>query len=123
MQPQYYTDPYDANVDYVFLNTCGFISSGRDEAQHTIEKLLKKNKKIYMLGCALQYYKNIDKDSPSPLSQKNIYPLSRNDFNTITIQQLFKGYSSDKFNDFEFTESPRVYTNADYKFEYLKIAE
>jgi tRNA A37 methylthiotransferase MiaB len=42
----YSTDPYDPKVELVFLNTCGFISSGREEALATVKKLLKKGKKV-----------------------------------------------------------------------------
>jgi len=48
---QYFSDPYDKKTEYVFLNTCGFIKSGRDEMMATMEKLLKAGKKIYLLGC------------------------------------------------------------------------
>lgn len=134
IQPRYFSDPYDKEVDIVFLNTCGFISSARDEAAHTLEKLLQKGKKVYLLGCAVQYYKNLNSNSHSRFASwggnpdwssatQNIYYLSRNDFNSLTLKQLINGYHSKNFNDFEFTSSPRVYTNIEHKFEYLKIAE
>ena len=123
ISPQYYSDPYDTEVDVVFLNTCGFISSGREEAIEVIKQLTKGNKTIYVLWCAIQYYKNIDKDSKNPLEGKNIHLLSRNDFDTVTLEQLVEWYDSKNFWDFEFSESPRVYTNFDYGFEYIKIAE
>lgn len=123
ISPQYYSDPYDKEVDVVFLNTCGFISSGREEAIETIKRLQQANKTIYVLGCAIQYYKNIDKESKNPLMWDKIHLLSRNDFDKITLDQLAAGYDSTSFWDFEFSDSPRVYTNFDYGFEYLKIAE
>ena len=52
----YINDPYDDEVEFVFLNTCGFISSGRYEMFEEINKLLSAGKKIYLLGCALQYF-------------------------------------------------------------------
>jgi ribosomal protein S12 methylthiotransferase len=55
----YINDPYDDEVDFVFLNTCGFISSGRYEMFEEIDKLLNAGKKIYLLGCALQYFETI----------------------------------------------------------------
>ena len=54
----YINDPYDDEVEYVFLNTCGFISSGRYEMFEEIDKLLDAGKKIYLLGCALQYFES-----------------------------------------------------------------
>lgn len=53
----------------------------------------------------------------------NLHYLSRGDLNTISLKHLIKGYDSKTFGDFEFSKAPRVYTNAVYKFEYLKIAE
>jgi tRNA A37 methylthiotransferase MiaB len=84
-------------VDVVFLNTCGFISSGREEAIEVIKELTKAGKIIYVLGCAIQYYKNIDKNIQNPLEGKNIHLLSRNDFDNITLDQLAAGYDSTSF--------------------------
>lgn len=123
--PQYYSDPYDSKVDFVFLNTCGFISSARDEAAHTLEKLLQKGKKVYLLGCAVQYYKNLNSSKSLRTERGNpdVFTLSRNDFNTLTLKKLLEWYNSTDYKDFEFTNNPRVYTNMEHKFEYLKIAE
>ena len=130
----YSIDPYDKNVDFIFLNTCWFISSGREEMINTMNELLKKWKKVYLLGCGLQYFKTL-LSSHSKHSEEsriiwnflnsscNIFHLSRNDFESITIANLIKWYNSQDFKDFKFTNSPRAYTNAEYKFEYLKIAE
>ncbi|MEI6119018.1 MAG: hypothetical protein WCP92_07585 [bacterium] len=61
-QLNYFTDPFDIQTNIVFLNTCAFISSGRDEASETVKKLLKAKKIVYLLGCAVQYYKKLTKD-------------------------------------------------------------
>ena len=125
---QYVSDPYDPAAEYVFLNTCGFIKAGRDEMLATIERLQKAKKKIYLLGCGLQYFKAFDKTSQEAKHFKkilsNVHLLSRTDRENITIANLMNGYSSKKFADFEFPEQAiQAYTNAEYKFEYLKIAE
>ena len=39
---EYYSDPYEKAVELVILNTCSFISSGREEMFQTMEKLLSK---------------------------------------------------------------------------------
>lgn len=119
----YITEPYDKETDYVFLNTCWFIKAGRDEMFKVIDKLTKKWKKIYLLWCALQYFKNIAPKDPEFKNKKNIFNLSRNDFEKITISDLIKWYNSSKFQWFKFAEIPRAYTNAEYGFEYLKISE
>jgi len=46
---KYFTDAYDQDVDFVFLNTCGFLSSGRQEMMAEIEDLLAQDKKIIIL--------------------------------------------------------------------------
>lgn len=120
---QYISDPYDKKTEYVFLNTCGFIKSGRDEMLATMEKLLKAKKQIYLLWCGLQYFAETWKIAPL-LKNPNIHCISRGDRENITIANLISGYSSKTFPDFRFPkEKIQAYTNAAYKFEYLKIAE
>jgi tRNA A37 methylthiotransferase MiaB len=36
----YISDPYSPDTKYVFLNTCGFLSSGRAETMETLRKLV-----------------------------------------------------------------------------------
>jgi tRNA A37 methylthiotransferase MiaB len=59
IQIKYFTDPFDKEAKIVFLNTCGFISSARDEADETVKNLLQAGKTIYLMGCAVQYYKKL----------------------------------------------------------------
>lgn len=121
----YSNDPYSKEVNYVFLNTCWFLSSGREEMINTMNDLIKKWKKVYLLGCWLQYFKTLKTNQwdNETLKHRNIFSLSRNDFENITIHNLIKWYNSPDFKEFKFTDTPRAYTNAEYKFEYLKIAE
>lgn len=118
-QLNYFTDPFDTETNIVFLNTCWFISSGRDEADMTVKKLLKAGKTIYLMGCAVQYYKKLTQEEWI----KNVHYLSRGDLNTINLKQIIQWYDSKTYGDFEFASWPRVYTNVDQRFEYLKIAE
>ncbi len=139
----YSNDPYDKNVEFVFLNTCWFISSWREEMINTMNNLFKKSKKVYLLWCWLQYFKTLSNKLIPPWFilrnegqrgswggfekgkklSKDLFFLSRNDFENITIANLIKWYNSKDFRDFQFTQSPRAYTNAEFWFEYLKIAE
>lgn len=133
----YATDPYDSDVELVFLNTCGFISSGREEMFEVIEKLLSHNKKICIIWCAVQVFERLlNESSPSnseikkeqerrkQLSQdSNISFLSRNDLSKTSISDILNNYKSQTFLDFERLENPRALTNIDNKFEYIKIAE
>lgn len=145
----YINDPYDNEVQYVFLNTCGFISSGRYEMFEEVDKLLSAGKTIYLLGCALQYFENtiyhpewntIEKkyildSSLSSDQQKElkkwdeivnnpkIHFLSRSDWNNISIWQVLTWFDSKNFWESPIFNGIRAYTNIDYGFEYLKIAE
>jgi len=130
----YINDPYDDEVEFVFLNTCGFISSGREEMFEEINKLLNAWKKIYLLGCALQYFEtNLSLETTETqyeqeqrnkiVKNQNIHTLSRSDWNNISIEQILNWYDSKKFWESPIFNWIRAYTNIDYWFEYLKIAE
>ena len=154
---EYYSDPYDWKVEIVLLNTCGFISSGREEMFQTVEKLLSKKKKVCIIGCGVQYFeKLLRKTSPQPspnregdliqppltgggarraeevfqqelqrreemLKNENISYLSRNDLSLANLQNLTS--RSQTFQDFCRYSAPRLLTNYENRYEYLKIAE
>ncbi len=191
---EYYSNPYEKWVEIVILNTCSFISSGREEMFQTVEKLLSKKKKVCIIWCGVQYFekllKNVSfwmelngmknlrrntqdsslrselqKDAGQPLSpsdssphreqkcyskfsslwgegdhevverllktelerrekmlqNKNISYLSRNDLSVSNLQNLTK--RSQTFDDFCRYSAPRLLTNYENRYEYLKIAE
>lgn len=131
---QYYTDPFDKESDFVFLNTCWFLSSGRQEMFETIDKIVAKGKKVYLVWCGLQYFlgKNLKTEAKEEVESKqfqrlinnpSVFFLSREDFEKVTIQDLVKWFNSKSFHDFKYPDNIRAYTNAEYWFEYLKIAE
>lgn len=134
----YAVDPFSDEVELVFLNTCGFISSGRQEMFHTMKKLLRKKKKICLLGCAVQYFEKLVKDARLSdaetqewgrlKSHPGLIFLSRSELANFEPsllekpliaggEQLFDG------SDFQWQENARAYTNSELGFEYLKIAE
>lgn len=130
----YYSDPFYKKSDYIFLNTCWFLSSWRKEMFETVEKIMKKNKKVYLVWCGLQYFlgKNLKNEAKEKtetdqfkylITNPNIFFLSREDFEKVTIQDLLKWYNSKSFHEFKYPDSIRAYTNSQYWFEYLKIAE
>lgn len=119
----YFADPYESENEFVFLNTCGFIETGRKEMLDTLRELLAHKKVVYLLGCGLEYFTKLKGWNVETLKNKNVFFLSRNDFENITIKKLVDGYNSTSFGEFRFSKGPRVYTNAEEKFEYLKIAE
>lgn len=134
----YAVDPFSDEVELVFLNTCGFISSGRQEMFHTMKKLLRKKKKICLLGCAVQYFEKLVKDARlSDTETQEWERLKSHPGLTFLLrselvnfepsllekpliageEQLFDG------SDFQWQENARAYTNSELGFEYLKIAE
>lgn len=94
-QINYFADPFDKETKFVFVNTCGFISSARDEADETVQQLLEAGKTVYLLGCAVQYYKKlmkidgmdgIDRIGPissNPSNPSGLHYLSRSDMNSV----------------------------------------
>ena len=169
---EYYSEPYDSKVDIVLLNTCGFISSGREEMFQTIDKLLKAKKRVCLIGCGVQYFEKVLKSSEihtrffanaqnddtlsfwtkwngvknlrwntqdssaktsewqiqkelqireKVLENENISYLSRNDLTFANIESLTK--RSQNFDDFCRYDAPRLLTNYENRYEYLKIAE
>lgn len=122
-QVNYFADPLEEEVGFVFLNTCGFIETGRKEMLDTLHDLLVHGKIVYLLGCGLEYFEKLKDGRIEKWKNEWVFCLSRNDFENITIKKLFDGYNSTTFGDFKFSTWPRVYTNVEEKFEYLKIAE
>ena len=132
---EYFSDSYDKNVEIVLLNTCSFISSWREEMFKTIDKLLSLNKKICIIWCWVQYFekllkqkKSLDKESKLELNRreellknKDISYLSWNDLSLANLQSLTS--RSIKFDDFCRYSAPRLLTNYENRYEYLKIAE
>ncbi len=126
---RYFTDPFVDEVEYVFLNTCGFLSTSREEALANLENLLKKGKKVFLLGCWLKYFLALQKENiPEILSHSNVAFLDWSEIEYISILSLinsFKDFKSSVFKgEYKFpADTPRAYTNLLYGFEYVKISE
>lgn len=134
----YDVDPFAEEVELVFLNTCGFISSGRREMFQTIKKLLRKKKKVWILGCAVAYFEKLanseqltDEETEEWASLKSnpdLFFLSWGDLAHFEPSFLFNSEckalkKSEQEQDFQRPNNARAYTNLDLGFEYLKIAE
>jgi tRNA A37 methylthiotransferase MiaB len=65
----YCPDPDAEEVELVFVNTCGFIEAGRNEMFATVQELLDAGKRVYLLGCALQYFEKLVKELDTDVSQ------------------------------------------------------
>lgn len=48
---QFYSDPEDEDVDYVLINTCGFLGSARTESEQTLQHYNDLGKKLILMGC------------------------------------------------------------------------
>ena len=132
---EYFSDPYDKNVEIVLLNTCSFISSWREEMFKTVDKLISLNKKVCIIWCGVQYFEKLlktrnvlDEMSKSELNRResllqnnNIFYLSWNDLSIANLKSITS--RSNKFNDFCRYSAPRLLTNYENRYEYLKIAE
>ena len=132
---EYYPNPYDESTDIVLLNTCSFISSWREEMFKVVDSLILANKKICIIWCGVQYFEkllktrtSLDKVTKSELSRwndmlrnKNISYLSRNDLSLSNLKTLT--FRSTSFKDFCRYSAPRLLTNYENRYEYLKIAE
>ena len=132
---EYYSDSYDKHVEIVLLNTCSFISSWREEMFKTVDKLISLNKKVCIIWCGVQYFEKLlrsqetlDEISKSELARRerlleneDISYLSWNDLSLANLQSLVS--RSNKFDDFCRYSAPRLLTNYENRYEYLKIAE
>ncbi|MEI8092340.1 MAG: hypothetical protein WCG98_09555 [bacterium] len=92
----YFADPYDKENEFVFLNTCGFIETGRKEMLDTLHELLAHGKTVYLLGCGLEYFEKME-NGKWKMENDGVFCLSWNDFENITIKKLVDGYNSTTF--------------------------
>lgn len=132
----YISDPYDKNVEYVFLNTCGFLSTWREETMDVLEKLLEAGKIVYVLWCTIQYFKAHENENNDEFKKElknfndfidkyawKVFLLSWEDIDNLSIEKIKRWFFSKQFWDFVYPESLRAYTDISYGYEYLKIAE
>ena len=97
---EYTIDPYSKETEIVFVNTCSFISSWREEMFETISSLQKNNKKICLIWCWVQYFEYLakknnisDKETKKREELKNsenIYSLSRKQIANFSPDMLTK---------------------------------
>lgn len=48
---QYYENPEDPSAEWVLVNTCGFLSSSRQESEETLAHFDRLGKKLVLMGC------------------------------------------------------------------------
>ena len=70
MPIEYYESPEDEEVEYVLVNTCGFLSSSREESEQTLKKYDDMGKKVILMGCYVSV-----KDDAFLSSLKNLHGI------------------------------------------------
>ncbi|MDD5376907.1 MAG: MiaB/RimO family radical SAM methylthiotransferase [Candidatus Gracilibacteria bacterium] len=67
---EYIEDPEDPETDYVIVNTCGFLSSAREESEDTLQHYDRLGKKLILMGCYVSV-----KDDNFLSSLKNLHSV------------------------------------------------
>lgn len=135
-ETQYYDDPEDSEVEYVIINTCGFLSSSREESEQTLAYYDSLGKKLILTGCYIPV-----KDDVFLSGLKNLhtvvpfveYPkVQKHVFNRKNLENVIsKIRKNDNKNVSNFPKQAfiwkgdevRAYMHAPFGHEYLKIAE
>lgn len=141
---EFFTNPDEKEVEYLIINTCGFLSSSRKEAENLIKEYDEKWKKIIVMWCYTEV-----KDDEFLSNLKNLYAvIPHNDSKNLdlifkssslqTLKNKLAGVKQDKLKKFlknigwdnisskAFiwqSQDVRAYLNANYGYEYLKISE
>ncbi|EKD30202.1 MAG: MiaB-like protein tRNA modifying enzyme YliG [uncultured bacterium (gcode 4)] len=123
---QYYDDPEDPEVEYVIVNTCGFLSSSREESEETLTYYDSLGKKLILTGCYIPV-----KDDNFLANLKNLhavvpfeeYPETSDIFSRKKPQLDLQAIKQAKKAFIWKGQEIRAYMNAPFGYEYLKIAE
>lgn len=151
MDIQYFDTPEDPSAEYVLVNTCGFLSTAREESEQTLKYFDDLGKKVILMGCYVSV-----KDDEFLSSLKNLHSVMPfTDYatiekmllgetpkvNTAAIAKLKSGLGDLKEGKLrEYLSSIggsqigkkafvwkgdeiRAYIHAPFGYEYLKIAE
>ncbi len=141
----FFPDPEDDQVEYVLINTCGFLSSSRDEAESTIQYYDDLWKKLIIIGCYVPvkndtFVKNL-KNLHSIVAHEDTQEVGKMLIGNEKLEKLkrwvgklkqekLKKYLEsiqwDRGESKAFvwgSENVRAFFNAPLGHEYLKIAE
>jgi ribosomal protein S12 methylthiotransferase len=147
----YIEDPESVDTDYVLVNTCGFLSSARQESEETLAYYDSLGKKLILMGCYVSV-----KDDAFLAGLKNLVSIvpfmsysvieelvlwKKSKFNLGAIVKAKQAHKESKektlANYLASIEAPgknkkafvwrwdevRAYMHAPFGYEYLKIAE
>lgn len=67
---EYFDEPEDPRAEYVLVNTCGFLSSAREESEATLREFDDMGKKVILMGCYVSV-----KDDAFLSSMKNLHAI------------------------------------------------
>ncbi len=148
---EFYDNPEDKDAEYVIVNTCGFLSSARQESEETLSYYDSLGKKLILMGCYVSV-----KDDAFLAGLKNLVSIvpfmsysvieelvlgKKSKFNLSAIVQAKKAHKESKektlSNYLASIEAPgkgkkafvwrgdevRAYMHAPFGYEYLKVAE
>jgi ribosomal protein S12 methylthiotransferase len=148
---EYIEDPESHECEYVIVNTCGFLSSARQESEETLSYYDSLGKKLILMGCYVSV-----KDDAFLSSLKNLVSIvpfmsysvieelvlgKKSKFNLSAIVKAKQAHKESKektlSNYLASIEAPgkgkkafvwrgdevRAYMHAPFGYEYLKVAE
>jgi ribosomal protein S12 methylthiotransferase len=148
---EYIEDSEDPAVDYVIVNTCGFLSSARQESEETLAYYDRMDKKLILMGCYVSV-----KDDAFLASLRNLHSIvpfmsysvieelvlgKKSKFNLQAIVKAKQAHKESKektlSNYLASIVAPgkgkkafvwrgdevRAYMHAPFGYEYLKVAE
>ncbi len=148
---EYIEDPESNETDYVLVNTCGFLSSARQESEETLSYYDSLGKKLILMGCYVSV-----KDDAFLAGLKNLVSIvpfmsysvieelvlgKKSKFNLAAIVKAKQAHKQSKektlSNYLASIEAPgkwkkafvwrgdevRAYMHAPFGYEYLKVAE
>lgn len=79
MDIQYFDTPEDEGAEFILVNTCGFLSTAREESEQTLRYFDEMGKKVILMGCYVSV-----KDDAFLSGLKNLYAvLPFTDYATI----------------------------------------
>lgn len=142
----------DEKVEFVILNTCGFLSTARMEAEDMMEYLDTIGKKIILIGCYLSVkddeflmslknletiisYKDIKniqkillslKDKTKFIQKSASIQTNLSNFKKEKLKNYLKNIWWNQIKNFAYifwTDATRALLNAEKWYEYLKISE
>ena len=148
---EFHDDPEDPHAEYVIVNTCGFLSSARQESEETLSYYDGLGKKLILMGCYVSV-----KDDAFLAGLRNLVSIipfmsysvieelvlgKKSKFNLRAIVKAKQAHKESKektlSNYLASIEAPgkgkkafvwrgdevRAYMHAPFGYEYLKIAE